>query len=159
MTKPHDARMAVRAFTFCVVLGASIPVSTWAAPNEPVAPAVQGANEDPALRFERDRAACLSGRSGQDQATCLREAGAALQAARRDELTSGDGHLQQNAEARCKVFAGADRSDCLARVRGEGTVSGSVEGGGILRETVTIVPATATATAPAPALASSVPAK
>lgn len=155
MTKRHLARVAVRTFTLCAVVGASIPASTGAAPNEPIAPAVQGANEDPALRFERDRAACLSGRSGQDQATCLREAGAALQAARRHELTGGDGHLQQNAEARCNVFAGADRNDCLARVRGEGTVSGSVEGGGILRETVTIVPAPV----PAPALASSVPAK
>jgi len=151
MMKRGDARAAVRTFTLCVVVGAWIPASTGAASNEPIAPAVQGTNADPALKYERDRAACLSGRSGQDQATCLREAGAALQAARRHELTSGDGDLQRNAEARCNVFAGADRRDCLARVRGQGTVSGSVEGGGILRETVTIVPA--------PALAASGPAK
>lgn len=147
----HDARVAVRTVALCAVLGASIPGSSGAAPNEPIAPAVQGANADPTVKFERDRAACLSGRSGQDQAACLREAGAALQAARHGELSSGDEHLKQNAEERCKVFAPADRSDCLARVRGEGSVSGSVEGGGILRETVTVVPA--------PALADSGPAK
>jgi hypothetical protein len=41
------------------------------------------------------------------------------------------------------VLAGDERRDCLARMRGEGTVSGSVEAGGILREKVTVVPAPA----------------
>ena len=139
--KRPDARLALRGIALCAALGLLLPVSIRAAPNEPLAPAVQGIHADAATIFERERAACLSGRSGQDQASCLREAGAALQAARRGELTSGAGDLKQNAEERCKVFDGADRSDCLARVRGQGTVSGSVERGGILRETVTIVPA------------------
>ena len=143
MMKRHDVKASARSLALCAVLGASLPASTDAAPNEPIAPAVQGANADSAVKFERDRAACLNGRSGQDQAACLREAGAALQAARRNELTSGDEDLKQNAEERCKVFSGEDLSDCLARVRGAGTVSGSVEGGGILRETVRIVPAPA----------------
>ena len=142
--KRPDTRVVVRALALCAAVVAFSPTSAWATPDEPQAPAVQGANADPAMKYERDRAACLSGRSAQDQATCLREAGAALQAARRGDLSSGEGDLKQNAQERCKVLAGAERSDCLARVRGEGMVSGSVEGGGILRETVTIVPAPST---------------
>ena len=37
--------------------------------------------------------------------------------------------------------AGMSGTVCEARVRGEGQVQGSVEGGGILRETVTLIPA------------------
>ena len=136
----------VMAYGFAAVL--AVPLAR-ATPPEPVAPAVQGTHADPQDRYERERAACLSGRSPQDQATCLREAGAALQAARRGDLTGGAGDLKRNARERCNVLAGDERRDCLARMRGEGTVSGSVEGGGILREKVTIVPgAPATQRAP-----------
>ena len=45
--------------------------------------------------------------------------------------------LQRNAFLRCDALAGDERVACVARIRGEGTVSGSVAGGGILRELVT----------------------
>jgi hypothetical protein len=35
----------------------------------------------------------------------------------------------------------ADYDDCIRRAQGQGTVSGSVGGGGVVKETVTIVPA------------------
>ena len=38
---------------------------------------------DAQARYQQDRAACMSGQSNQDHATCLREAGAALAQARR----------------------------------------------------------------------------
>lgn len=92
-------------------------------------------------RFRADMAVCNSGQSNQDAATCRTEARNALAQARRGDLTSAPGQYVPNAMQRCSALKEADRSDCAARVRGEGTASGSVAGGGILRETVTVVPA------------------
>ena len=90
--------------------------------------------------YERDRARCLSGQSQEDQATCLKEAGAARDAAVKGQLSDGDGKLRKNARDRCDALSGDDRRDCIARVKDapNTTESGSVKGGGILRETVTI---------------------
>ena len=90
---------------------------------------------------DRERAACDGVR--QDRAACLREAGAAQQEARRNGLTSEPGNYARNALARCQLQPIADRADCEARVQGTGMSSreGSVTGGGIIRETITPVPA------------------
>jgi hypothetical protein len=89
-------------------------------------------------RYQQDRAVCNSGRSQEDRATCLREAGAAREETSRGHLTNaGNAQYQENAQARCGALAGGDRDACQARMRGEGTVSGSVAGGGMLREIVT----------------------
>lgn len=88
----------------------------------------------------------------QDKAACQREAGAARQEAARGGLTSGGlSGNQANALARCQQLPAADRADCEVRVRGgEGSSSsGSVMGGGVIRETVTPVPAPAEAAPPA----------
>jgi hypothetical protein len=45
--------------------------------------------------------------------------------------------LQRYSLMRCEALAGDDRAACVARMNGEGTISGSVAGGGILRELVT----------------------
>ena len=101
----------------------------------------RASDADAQARYQRDRAACMAGQTtNEDRATCLREAGAALAEARRGNLTDGDGQLRKNAKDRCKVLSGDERADCIARMNGAGTVSGSVAGGGILREKVTIVP-------------------
>jgi hypothetical protein len=92
-------------------------------------------------RYQQEREACMSGQSHQDRATCLREAGAALQEAKRGNLGEGLSTYEQNRLIRCEVHPAGDREDCLRRMRGEGTISGSVEGGGIYRELRTIVPA------------------
>ena len=47
-----------------------------------------------------------------------------------------------NALARCANLPAFYKTDCEARVRGEGEVSGSVIGGGLVRETVTTMPKT-----------------
>ncbi|MCW7541568.1 hypothetical protein OOT46_27565 [Aquabacterium sp. A7-Y] len=88
-------------------------------------------------RYRAERAACESGWSHQDKATCLKEAGAARGEARRGRLESKGAAYERNALARCAPLPAADRADCEARVRGEGTVRGSVESGGIYKETVT----------------------
>ena len=91
-------------------------------------------------RYQQERAACMSGQSQQDRATCLREADAALQEAKRGRLGDGQGAYEQNRQSRCDGLPAADRDDCLRRMRGEGTTSGSVESGGIYRELRTTVP-------------------
>ena len=92
-------------------------------------------------RYQQDRAACLSGQSYQDRQTCLREAGAARQEAKRGHLGDGQSSYEQNRVIRCERLTAGDREDCLRRMHGEGTASGSVEGGGIYRELRTTVPA------------------
>lgn len=91
-------------------------------------------------RYRSERAACLSGQSNQDRATCLKEASAARAEARRNRLDTGSAHLQENAGARCAALTGDDRTDCDKRMSGEGSVSGSVKDGGELRELTTVVP-------------------
>ncbi len=91
--------------------------------------------------YQRERAACLSIASVEDRATCLREA-AAAQAQRRKGATPQDTTaFERNALQRCDALSGDERKDCVARMQGEGSTSGSVSGGGILREKVTVVPA------------------
>ncbi len=92
-------------------------------------------------RYREDMAVCNSGQSNQTQATCRKEARNALAAAKRGDLSDTPDLYQQNALQRCGAHQGTDRSDCEARMSGGGTVEGSVANGGILRESVTIVPA------------------
>ena len=93
-------------------------------------------------QYLQDRAQCTD-RSGEDRKTCLREAGAAQVEARRGTLAADDtSNYEKNRLARCEVHQNAEERDyCLRRMHGEGTTSGSVEGGGILRELVVTVPA------------------
>jgi len=93
--------------------------------------------------YAQDRAAC-SGGAVEDRTACLREAGAARVEAKRGGLSGEVGEsaeYQKNLTARCSYLPAGDREDCERRMRGEGTTSGSVAGGGIYRELRTIVPA------------------
>ena len=93
--------------------------------------------------FTQDRAACAS---AEDQQACRREAGAARIEARRGTLGQENTEFDKNRLARCDVHKNAEERDyCERRMRGEGTVTGSVEGGGLLRELIVIVPAEETA--------------
>lgn len=105
----------------------------------PLALAAQG---DPAARsrFLQERAACLSGQSHQPRDVCLREAGAAYDQARQGRLGPADpDRLAANALARCAVRPADQKEMCERMVRGEGTVTGSVEEGGFVREIATRV--------------------
>lgn len=85
-------------------------------------------------RYQSERAACESGKTGQDRATCLREAAAAREAARQGQLNDQPGSYEKNALARCELLPEADRDLCRRRTRNEGVTQGSVPGGGIYRE-------------------------
>ena len=104
---------------------------------------VAGAASAAESSYQRERAECMQ-RTNEDQKACLREAGAARQAERRHQLEDEDAsqaQYEKNRLQRCAYLPEADRPDCERRMRGEGTVSGSVESGGIYRELRTIVPA------------------
>ena len=87
--------------------------------------------------YQRDRAACMSGQTSQDRATCLGEASAALQESSRGNLNDGQSDFERNRLLRCEKQPPEDRQDCVRRMSSEARVSGSVEGGGVLRELVT----------------------
>jgi len=125
MSKTFPARAAIAA----AAVSACLAAPAWAAVSTPAQ-----------AQYEQDRADCLAGRSTEDRRTCLREAGARLQAARAHDLSSpSPAQLAANARKRCDVFKGDDRQTCLARVA-DGTVSGSVAAGGELREYREMVP-------------------
>ncbi|WP_395026829.1 hypothetical protein [Comamonas odontotermitis] len=81
-------------------------------------------------------------RSVADGSSSAREAAAALQAGRQGQLTDrSSDQYAGNAVARCGVFrVEEDRRACVDRVT-NGQDSGSVQGGGILREYTYTVPA------------------
>ncbi len=96
-------------------------------------------------RMQKERATCDGVQ--QDRAACLREAGAARQEAGRNGLTSaGPGGYDANALRALPRTAGR-RSRRLRSAHpqqagaGRTTTEGSVMGGGVIRETVTPLPA------------------
>ena len=93
-----------------------------------------------AANRQADRADCAA-HPDEDQQACVREAGAARQAARHGDLADQTGAYEANRLARCVYLPAGDRELCERRMRGEGTVSGSVEGGGLYRELTVTVPA------------------
>jgi hypothetical protein len=88
--------------------------------------------------YRQERARCLRDESGQDRPTCLKEAAAARQEAVRDGLRKPrDTNLSRNATQRCDAQPAADRDACVQRILGAGTTRGSVQGGGLIRESET----------------------
>lgn len=79
-----------------------------------------------------------------------REAAAAAADARRGRLDDRGQDYRANALQRCAALPADLRGDCESRVRGEGEASGSVQGGGIFRETTTTILEPAPGAAPAP---------
>lgn len=121
-------RHSTIALLFAVGAGAGASAALAAGPQRAGA----------ASTYQQEVAVC--GHIQQDRAACIREAGAARQAAAHGGLTSPPDYLR-NAIARCARQEPVDRAACEARVRGTGrtSVEGSVLGGGLIYETVTPV--------------------
>ena len=130
-TRRHPGHLVLRAGGLCAI-SAVLSICAAAAVAAAQTPATEIQT-----RYEQERARCLDGTSNQDRATCLKEAGAARDEARKGNLNDGDTKYRRNARVRCEALSGDEARDCLARMKGEGTTSGSAESGGILRETVT----------------------
>ena len=94
---------------------------------------------DASGRYQQEVQACMSGRTQQDQATCLKEARNAQADKKRGLLDNAGGNLEANAKARCAVLTGEEQAACQARMMGYGSTSGSVAAGGVLREVETVV--------------------
>jgi hypothetical protein len=122
-------RFSGRTFAACVLGGLA------------VLPAAQAADLAEA-RYRQELAACDKGPPDQDLAACRLEARNAWAEAKRGRLNGESAaQYQQNALQRCQAHTGDDRADCEARMRGEGRVDSSVEGGGLLHEIERVVPA------------------
>ncbi len=132
MNKSPQRYVATRNLIAAVAAALSVGAA-WAAD-----PSKAAASETSA----REQAACLAGNSSQPRETCLKEAAAARAEARHGKAPEPDqASLTANALRRCERVPAADRHACQQMALGGGTASGSVEGGGVLKEYVTTVPA------------------
>ena len=145
----------LRSHAAGIVRGAALTLAILSAAGASAADAKAGAKSGNDAAYAKERAECEAGRTGQDKATCLKEAGAALDERRRHRLDNS-GSLPANATDRCNAVPAKDKADCLARVQGsrqgsqKTTTSGSVSGGGVIKETTTTMQGTPT---PVPASA------
>ena len=89
--------------------------------------------------YQQEVNACMTGKTQQDQATCLREARNAQADKKRGSLDNAGAQFDSNAAARCSVLTGEEQAACQARVLGYGETTGSVAAGGVLREVETVV--------------------
>ena len=96
---------------------------------------------DAQARYRQEMALCNSGQSNQPRDVCRTEARNALAEAKRGGLTdAAQEQYTRNAVKRCTEFQGDDRTACEARILNPSRVDGSVGGGGLLRETIVVVP-------------------
>ena len=97
----------------------------------------QAPPQDARARYEQEREKCITNNTQDTLATCLREANNALDAARKGQLSSPGAAAPGNATQRCAAFQStAEQAECVRRMQNS-PVSGSVSGGGVLRESVT----------------------
>ena len=97
----------------------------------------QAPPQDARARYEQEREKCMTNNTQDTFATCLREANNALDAARKGQLSSPGAAAPGNATQRCAAFQStAEQAECVRRMQNS-PVSGSVSGGGVLRESVT----------------------
>ncbi len=109
-----------------------------------LSPAAQAAS--PAqTQYQRDVQHCNT-TPGIDKKACLKEAGAAAQAARDNGLAAPSAQTEaQNRVQRCDNLTGDQRADCMRLMddKSQVTEQGSVQSGGILRQTTITIPAPA----------------
>ena len=128
---PVYAVASLRSWSLALcTAGALLSTTTAAAADRPNLSEAQAT-------YQRDRAACMSGQTSQDRVTCLQEASAALQESSRGNLNDGQSDFERNRLLRCEKQPPEDRQDCVRRMSSEARTSGSVEGGGVMRELVT----------------------
>jgi hypothetical protein len=97
----------------------------------------KGAVLDPQARYQREAGACYIARAADRRPDCLSDAALRLAISLPTPASESPDALARNALKRCEPLPEQDRSDCVARMQGQGTTSGSVAGGGIYRELVT----------------------
>ncbi len=89
-------------------------------------------------RLQHDRAVCSRIRDQGDRDECLSEASTLYAGTQPSNADENSAQLMLNALKRCEPLREPDRQDCVLRTQGQGTTTGSVAGGGIYRELVTV---------------------
>ena len=89
--------------------------------------------------YTHERAWCIANTAGEERASCLKNSGAAQVERGRGTLDTNGRAFETNAMQRCDVFLSEERGACEARVAGYGSASGSVQGGGIIKQVETVV--------------------
>lgn len=118
-------------------------VALLAATAANVAVAQTASSPDALARYEQEREKCMTNNTQDSMATCMREATNALDASRKGQLSSPGAAAGDHATQRCAAFQNAaEQAECMRRLQ-SAPASGSVAGGGVLRESVTttVVPA------------------
>jgi hypothetical protein len=135
------AKQALRSRRSLWSFGAASLLAVTAATAQVATTAPGTTGIDASGNYQSEVQACRSGRTPQDVDTCLREARNARADKQRGALAnrSAQDQLAANAAARCEPLSGEEKAACQARVMGYGNVSGSVAGGGVLREVETVV--------------------
>jgi hypothetical protein len=93
--------------------------------------------QTPQQRYQQEAAACMRVSEADNRSNCLSEASTRLAKTLPTPPSEAPSVLAENALKRCEPLPDSLREDCEQRMRGAGTVSGSVEAGGIYRELVT----------------------
>lgn len=137
MISAHNFRLAKSAALFGVAALLSLGATAQ------IASGTTGIDASGSARSEMN--ACLTGRTQQDQQTCMTEVRNANAAKRAGQVDNSGGQFSANALKRCDIFQGEDLVACQARIVGYGKTDGSVAGGGAIRQVETVVmPAGAT---------------
>ena len=131
---PRAERLSSRMRALLMSGAASLVTLALTAPVLAVGPSSAAKSE---ARYQRDAAVCLNPRYAGDKDECLSEAGTARSSREPVTIDLDPGRFARNALRRCEPLPAPDRIDCLARMQGQGTATGSVAGGGIYRELVT----------------------
>lgn len=138
-------RHSLRPVLAALLLGGLIASPAWAA--------AKSESSEMASRYQQERAACAAKTDSYDRSVCLQDASAAFAEAKRRGLDKAPADYRVNQLRRCEALPGNYKNDCIARMNGAGTAIGTVEGGGIYRELVTVevgeVPAAPKSTSPA----------
>jgi hypothetical protein len=128
--RPHSRRSLLS-------FGGAAFLAMTAATAQMAAPGATGI--DASGNYQQEVQACASGATQQDRDTCLREARNARVEKDRGQVATAPGTFEANAQARCEALAGEEKAACQARALGYGSTSGSVAGGGVLRQVETVV--------------------
>ena len=89
-------------------------------------------------RLQQERVVCARIRDQGERDECLSEASTRFAGTQPSHHDENPAQLMRNALKRCEPLREPDRQDCVLRTQGQGTTTGSVAGGGIYRELVTI---------------------
>jgi len=88
-------------------------------------------------RLQHDRVVCARIRDQGERDECLSEASTLYAGTQPSHPDENPAQLMRNVLKRCEALREPDRQDCVLRMQGQGTTTGSVGGGGIYRELVT----------------------